>query len=42
MTMMQTILVWVSIGLAVFFLTRKIIRQFGKKKQNDCGCGKCG
>jgi len=38
----QIFLVVVCIGLAVCFVVYKLIKQFDKKKQDDCGCGKCG
>lgn len=39
---MQTILVIICLSAAVVFLGLKLSKQFKKKKDDDCGCGKCG
>jgi len=38
---MQVFLVIICIVSAVGFLIYKLVRRFSKKKQADCGCGKC-
>jgi hypothetical protein len=38
---MQVIIVIAIIGTAVYFLGRKIARQFSKEGEADGGCNKC-
>ncbi|HLU86214.1 MAG TPA: FeoB-associated Cys-rich membrane protein [Taishania sp.] len=39
---MQVVLVIICVTAAVGYLIYQLVKKFGKKKNTDCGCDKCG